>query len=140
MLTLSQIAYAVDGVLSGEDAKFSSVSIDSRTLQPGALFVAIDGERFCGTDFVRDAKQAGAVAVMASSATDHNMPSIVVKDTQLALWKLAELWRSRVSLPVIGVTGSNGKTTVKKMIASILGRWGGLMRAPATLIITSVCH
>lgn len=130
MLTLSQIAYAVDGVLSGEDAKFSSVSIDSRTLQPGALFVAIDGERFCGTDFVRDAKQAGAVAVMASSATDHNMPSIVVKDTQLALWKLAELWRSRVSLPVIGVTGSNGKTTVKKMIASILGKMGRTHASP----------
>ena len=87
MLTLSQIAHAVDGVLSGEDAKFSSVSIDSRTLRPGALFVAIDGARFCGTDFVRDAKQAGAVAVMASSATDRETPSIVVKDTQLALWK-----------------------------------------------------
>ena len=130
MLTLSQIAYAVDGVLSGEDAKFSSVSIDSRTLQPGALFVAIDGERFCGTDFVRDAKQAGAVAVMASSATDHNMPSIVVKDTQLALWKLAELWRSQVNLPVIGFTGSNGKTTVKKMIASILGKMGRTHASP----------
>ncbi len=130
MLTLSQIAHAVDGVLSGEDAEFSSVSIDSRTLQPGALFVAIDGERFCGTDFVRDAKQAGAVAVMASSATDRKTPSIVVKDTQLALWKLAELWRSRVSLPMIGITGSNGKTTVKEMIASILGKMGRTHASP----------
>ena len=97
------------------------VHTDSRSLQPGDLFVALKGERFDAQDFLPQARAAGAVAAIAHAGlADAGLPGVEVPDTRLALGQLARLWRERFSLPLIAVTGSNGKTTVTQMIASIL--------------------
>ena len=132
MLSLKEIATVVDGQLTGEDADFSSVSTDSRTLQPGAVFVALDGENFKGHDFVEQAHAAGAVAIISTRPTLRGLPGLVVKDTTIALGQLAGFWRNRFDIPVIGVTGSNGKTTVKEMISSILGQLGPVHASPGS--------
>ena len=106
-------------------ARFESVGTDSRALAPGQLFVALRGEHFDGHDFVAAAAQAGAAAAMVDAAwaaahADAVLPLLIVDDTRLALGALAAAWRARFAVPVIGVTGSNGKTTVKEMCAAIL--------------------
>lgn len=121
--------------LAGE-ARFESVGIDSRAIVAGQLFVAIRGERFDGHDFVEAAHQAGAAAVLVDERweAEHaqsNIPRIIVDDTRLALGTLAAGWRARFDIPVIGITGSNGKTTVKEMTAAIFVAWFG--NAPAVL-------
>ena len=132
MLSLKEIATVIDGQLTGEDADFSSVSTDSRTLQSGALFVALDGDNFKGHDFVEQARGAGAVAIISSRPTLRGLPGLVVKNTTVALGQLAGFWRNRFDIPVIGVTGSNGKTTVKEMISSILGQLGPVHASPGS--------
>ncbi len=107
------------------DGRFHSVGTDSRTLTAGQLFVALRGERFDGHDFVAAAVSHGAAAAMvdarwaARGEADAGLPLIVVTDTRLALGTLAAAWRARFSLPLLGVSGSNGKTTVKEMCAAI---------------------
>ena len=132
MLSLKEIATVIDGQLTGEDADFSSVSTDSRTLQPGALFVALDGDNFKGHDFVEQACDAGAAAIISTRPALRGLPGLVVKDTTVALGQLAGFWRNRFDIPVIGVTGSNGKTTVKEMISSILGQLGPVHASPGS--------
>lgn len=100
---------------------FSSVSTDSRTLSDGALFVALSGERFDGHDYVARAHQNGAVAALVERRVGVNVPQLIVADSKRAFGVAAGTWRSRFSLPVIAVAGSNGKTTVTQMIAAILG-------------------
>ena len=124
MMRLSQAAAAI-GARAAGDAVFESVGTDSRLLPRRALFVALRGENFDGHDFVGSAANEGAVAAMVDSAWAANAPAcpiplLVVADTRIALGALAAHWRSRLSLPLIGVTGSNGKTTVKEMCASIM--------------------
>ncbi len=102
------------------DQAFNGVSIDTRTLQPGNLFVAIQGEKLDGHDFVAEADQKGASAALVSRLIDSPIPQIQVSDTIDALGKLSAHWRQRFTIPFIGVTGSNGKTTLKNMIAAIL--------------------
>lgn len=99
---------------------FQGISTDTRTLTPGNLFIAIRGEQFNGHDFIQEAVKKGACAVMVDNSCDISIPQLVVKDTIEAFGKISEHWRSRFTLPIIGVTGSNGKTTLKNMIASIL--------------------
>jgi len=123
MMSLQEAARAVSGRASA-DTRFDSVSTDSRTLREGALFVALRGEHFDGHDYVLAAAQAGAVAALvdtrwADGAPDGAPPLLVVADTREALGQLAADWRDRFSIPVVGVTGSNGKTTVKEMCAAI---------------------
>ena len=130
MLSLHQIAAAVEGRLIGEDVAFSSVSTDTRSIQPGALFVAVDGPRFRGSEFIEDAKQAGAVAVMTTQANCDVLPALIVQDAVKALGSLAAFWRRRFNIPVIGITGSNGKTTVKEMVAAILRQAGTVHASP----------
>lgn len=107
------------------------VHTDSRSICPGDLFVALRGERFDANAFLVDAKARGAVAAMvqgesaAAQLDAAALPGWVVPDTRLALGQLARGWRSQFALPLIGVTGSNGKTTVTQMIASILRTWLG---------------
>jgi len=106
-------------------ARFDGVGTDSRALVPGQLFVALRGERFDGHDFVGIAAEAGAAAALVDARwfTENPTPAlpvVVVGDTRLALGTLAAAWRARFALPLIGVTGSNGKTTVKEMCAAIL--------------------
>ncbi|WP_396432793.1 UDP-N-acetylmuramoyl-tripeptide--D-alanyl-D-alanine ligase [Limnohabitans sp.] len=101
------------------------VHTDSRSVQAGDLFVALRGERFDGNAFIAQAKAQGAVAVVCEAAGEaaaaaHALPALVVPDARIALGELAASWRAQFSLPLIAVTGSNGKTTVTQMIASIL--------------------
>ncbi len=100
---------------------FTGVSTNSKTVEPGNLFVALRGERFDAHDFLADVVARGAAAVVVERVPGGlTVPAIVVGDTRHALGQIANLWRRRFDIPVIGVTGSNGKTTVKEMIASIL--------------------
>ncbi len=119
---LSQVAQAVQGRLVGADLNLEGVSTDTRAIAKGSLFVALAGERFDAHDFLAQAAAGGAAAVLISdeSKLPAGLPAIVVADTRLALGLLAAAWRAQFSLPVIAVTGSNGKTTTKEMIAAIL--------------------
>jgi UDP-N-acetylmuramoyl-tripeptide--D-alanyl-D-alanine ligase len=122
MLRLSEAAQAVNGRVVGDDVAFDAVSSDSRAIQPGDLFVALRGERFDGHAFAVDCLQRGAVAAMVDarwSAGDAE-PLLVVEDARLAMGTLASYWRDKFSIPMAAVTGSNGKTTVKEMLAAIL--------------------
>lgn len=121
IMQLSDINRAVHGRLLGGEAAIASVSIDTRTLQPGDLYIAIRGENFDGNDFVPQAEQAGAAAVLVERQVETRLPAIVVADTRQALADLASAWREELSLPLCAITGSNGKTTVKEMLAAILG-------------------
>lgn len=120
MGTLTMVTAAVGGVLHGADAPFDSVSTDTRTLQPGQLFFALRGAHHDGAEHVAQAAQLGAAGAVVRAHLPIDLPQIVVANTQLALGQLARGWRERHSLPVIGITGSNGKTTVKEMTAAIM--------------------
>lgn len=127
MMDLHEAAAAIGGTLVGANAPFDSVSTDTRKLGPGQLFLALQGESFDGHDFIDTAAQQGAVgAVVARAwAAQQGAPTlqlsrIEVDDTRRALGLLAAHWRRKFVLPLIGVTGSNGKTTVKEMIAACL--------------------
>ena len=101
--------------------RLNRVHTDTRSLQPGDLFVALKGDTFDAHDFLPQAAAAGAVAAVAQQGLDSaNLPGVHVPDTRLALGELATLWRKRFNLPLVAVTGSNGKTTVTQMVASIL--------------------
>ncbi len=126
-MLLSVAARIAGGVVYGADTAFDAVSIDTRTLNAGALYVAINGERYDGHVFAAEAVARGAQALLVSARQDVAVPQIVVKDTRLALGKIAAAWRAMFTLPVIGVTGSNGKTTVKEMIAAILRQRGEVL-------------
>ena len=126
MMTVQQAMGWLDGArLAGSGAvKVLRVHTDTRTLAAGDLFVALKGEQFDAHDFLRLAAQQGAVAAMAHHGlADAGLPGLEVADTRLALAQLAAGWRSQFTLPLIAVTGSNGKTTVTQMIASILRCW-----------------
>jgi len=104
----------------------SRVHSDTRSLQAGDLFVALRGERFDGHDFLPQARAAGAVAALGERGlAEAGLPGLQVADSRIALGALAAAWRQRFDLPLIAVTGSNGKTTVTQMIASILRAWHG---------------
>jgi len=121
-MSLREAATAIGARVVGEDVRFRSVSTDSRTLKRGALFVALSGERFDGHRFIGAAKERGAAAaiVQEPGASRGELPFIVVESSRFALGRLAAHWRGRFDIPLVAVTGSNGKTTVKEMIAAIL--------------------
>lgn len=120
MMRLSQILIPLSAQLLGTDVEFTSVSTDSRNLTKGALFIALQGERFDGHDYVAQAQQNGAAAALVTKALDIDIAQVIVGDTRLALGNLAAYWRQQFSIPVAAITGSNGKTTVKEMLAAIL--------------------
>ncbi|HET6786386.1 MAG TPA: UDP-N-acetylmuramoyl-tripeptide--D-alanyl-D-alanine ligase, partial [Aquabacterium sp.] len=107
------------------------VHTDTRTLQAGDLFVALRGERFDAHDFLPQAEAAGAVAVLAQrDVAGCGLPGLQVPDTRVALGQLASGWRSRFDIPLVAITGSNGKTTVTQMVASILRAWMAELGTP----------
>lgn len=124
---LSRLCPLLEGELVGGDAEFSSVSTDTRTIAPGDLFVALKGPNFDGYDYLERAVESGAAAVMVSRPPPAGLSGLIVKDTRIALGRLAALWRAQCNAPLIAVTGSNGKTTVKEMIAAILSRRGKVL-------------
>jgi UDP-N-acetylmuramoyl-tripeptide--D-alanyl-D-alanine ligase len=126
MMMAQAAARMLDAEWCGEDVLFTGVSTDSRSVKSGDLFIALSGKNFDGHKFVSQAKGRGAVAAMVNQDSDikenknSKIPMIIVKDTLLGLGRLAAYWRGYFDIPLIAVTGSNGKTTVKEMIASIL--------------------
>ncbi|MGG7603780.1 UDP-N-acetylmuramoyl-tripeptide--D-alanyl-D-alanine ligase [Massilia sp. BKSP1R2A-1] len=120
--TLAQLVAAIPGAqLVGGDVAFDGVSTDSRTAPAGALFVALKGETFDAHSFLEQVAGRGVAAVVVHALPEGwTLPAIVVPDTLVALGRIANSWRVQHAIPVIGVTGSNGKTTVKEMISAIL--------------------
>jgi UDP-N-acetylmuramoyl-tripeptide--D-alanyl-D-alanine ligase len=127
MMQLAEAARVLDASLIDGGASFEAVSTDTRTLAPGALFVALRGERFDGHRFLSAACDAGAVGALVDSnyAGEVQLPVIVVGDTRRALTDLARHWRGRFAPPLIAIAGSNGKTTTKDMLAAILRQDAG---------------
>lgn len=127
-MELSTIAKAVQASMHGSPGMFTTVTIDSRKVNPGDCFVAIKGENFDGHDFIQQAITNGATAILASraplNAIEQSVCFLEVDDTVLALGRLAAFWRDRFPVPMIGVTGSCGKTTVKGMITAICETMG----------------
>jgi UDP-N-acetylmuramoyl-tripeptide--D-alanyl-D-alanine ligase len=121
---LNEFVRCSQGELVGENRAFSSVSTDTRSLQPGALFVALTGPNFDGHDFVAAAAERGAAAALVQRPLTVALPQIVVGDSLAALSTFANAWRRQFQIPVIGVTGSNGKTTTKELIGAILAQLG----------------
>lgn len=125
MMRLSELAAMLAAPLRGTDVGFATVSTDTRNIRPGDLFIALKGERFDAHAFVAEAAKAGAVAALVEHAVEAAIPQIVVGSTQEALATLGAHWRGRFNMPLIALTGSNGKTTVKEMLASILRAQAG---------------
>ncbi len=118
--TLREVANVLRGELTGGDCEFRGVSTDSRRLESGQLFFALVGPRFDGHEFLGDAADRGAAGAVVSRKSSESLPCIRVPDTLRALGELSADWRARFRIPVIGITGSAGKTTVKEMTAAIL--------------------
>jgi UDP-N-acetylmuramoyl-tripeptide--D-alanyl-D-alanine ligase len=121
MFRLSEAAAMLGVPFAGSDAPVLRVSTDSRSIQPGDLFIALRGEKFDGGAYAEDALRQGAAGVVLDHAQAPAVTQAIrVDDTRLALGRLAAAWRARFDLPVVALTGSNGKTTVKEMLAAIL--------------------
>ena len=157
MFRLAEVVKAVGGKLFSGDTqlRISGVCIDSRTIKHGQLFVAIKGNRFDGHDFIREAAKKGAKAVIGSAHSSQftahrNIPYVRVSDTRRALGDLARFHRQRFNIPVIAITGSNGKTTTKDMVAWILssrikvlkneGTQNNDIGVPLTLLKLDISH
>lgn len=119
-MTLAQTAHLLALKEAVSHLEFTGLSIDTRTLKPGNLFIALPGTHVDGHDFVEDARQHGAVGALVKRKVDSILPQLQIDDPVLALGKLAAAWRNRFDIPIIAATGSNGKTTLKNMLAAIL--------------------
>ena len=134
MMTLQQAAKILNAQLVGAGhVSFDAVSTDSRQLKAGDLFVALKGPNFDAHDYVAQAAEQGAVAAIVEKQIACDLPQLIVADTRLALGQLASFWRSQFQGKVIGITGSNGKTTVKEMLARIMGQKGAVLATEGNL-------
>jgi UDP-N-acetylmuramoyl-tripeptide--D-alanyl-D-alanine ligase len=131
--SLADCESALQANLVGSDAHVRGVSIDTRTLVVGDLYIAIQGQNFDGHDFVAAAKDAGAAAILVHKNVNTDLPQLVVEDTTVGLGRLATWWASRFGIPVIAVTGSNGKTSVKEIITAILRQLGPVLSTKGNL-------
>ena len=118
--SLAQAANFMNGVLCGEDQYFSGVSTDTRTIQDGEIFFALQGPNFDGHEYAESAKLNGAVAAVVSNEAVDQITKIRVDDTRLALARFGAAWRNSQDVCVVGITGSNGKTTLKEFVAACL--------------------
>ncbi|MES2104236.1 MAG: UDP-N-acetylmuramoyl-tripeptide--D-alanyl-D-alanine ligase [Pseudomonadota bacterium] len=131
--SLYQLQASLNSATATADAQVTGVSTDSRKVGKGELFVALRGENFDAHDFLDQVVAQGAAAVVVEHVpAGLAIPALVVPDTKMALAEIARFWRRQFSLPLIGVTGSNGKTTVKEMIASIFAAYAGEEHSLAT--------
>lgn len=146
MMGIAEAARALEAGIRGSDVVFDGVNTDSRAIKRGELFVALKGERFDGHRFVSQAAAAGAAAAMVGDAgfgipdSEIKLPLIVVKDTRLALGRLGAYWRSKFTLPLVALTGSSGKTTVKEMLSLILRESAGAesgIQSPETCVLAT---
>jgi UDP-N-acetylmuramoyl-tripeptide--D-alanyl-D-alanine ligase len=119
-MMLSEIANALNAQFNGVDVEVLSVGTDSRNIVNDQLFVAIKGGHFDGNEYAAEAVAKGAAAVLISNEALSITPSVLVQDTRVALGALAHYWRKKFDIPLVAITGSNGKTTVKEMVAAIL--------------------
>lgn len=133
MEKLSDVARRLGAELQGSDREFARVITDTRQLRPGDLFVALQGDRFDGHDFVLRALSLGAAGVVVSRAIAGASAQIVVPDTLTALQNQASSWRTDFSMPVIAITGSNGKTTTKQLTAVIAAERGPVLATEGNL-------
>ncbi|MCU0974823.1 MAG: UDP-N-acetylmuramoyl-tripeptide--D-alanyl-D-alanine ligase [Steroidobacteraceae bacterium] len=131
--TLAAFAAASGAKLLGEDRAFGPVSTDSRTLPADALFVALRGERFDGHDFAAAAVERGAVAALVERDLGLPVPQLVADDSLAALSAAAAAWRAGFGIPVVGVAGSNGKTSTKELVAAILAERGPVLATRGSL-------
>lgn len=127
---LSLLAHWAEGELQGEDIVVDAMTQDTRSLQPGSLYVALRGERFDGHDFAYDAAMRGAAALLVEHAVEVELPQVIVADSQLALARIAANMQRDRPGKVIAITGSNGKTSVKTLVQSILARAGNAYANP----------
>jgi UDP-N-acetylmuramoyl-tripeptide--D-alanyl-D-alanine ligase len=122
----SELSEVEHNAIYSSDFVISSLCIDSRTIQKGDTYLAIKGDRFDGHSFVDAAISSGASSLVVSEAVEAGVPSIRVSDTTVSLGNIAKIYRSRLPAKVIGITGSNGKTTVKEMVSSICRECGAV--------------
>jgi UDP-N-acetylmuramoyl-tripeptide--D-alanyl-D-alanine ligase len=134
-LSFSELLLPLDGRRVGEDARFNGVSIDSRAINPGQLFVALTGPRFDGHDYLDQVAAKGAVgALVEREIPGSALPQLIVGDTRKALAQLGAMNRNAfIDKPVAAITGSSGKTTVKEMLASILRTRGSVLATRGNL-------
>jgi len=132
-MRLSQLLKSLGGSLVSQDATFNSVSIDARKINPGGLFVALAGDHMDGHDFVTQARENGAAAAMVAYAVDDPLPQLLVHECRYALGQLGALAREPFSGPVVAITGSSGKTSVKEMLAAILRERGPVLATKGNL-------
>lgn len=119
-ITLKEIAYALGADAFGE-ADITDICIDTRKITKGCLFICIRGERFDAHSFAAEAKEKGAAALMVDHKLDIDLPQVIVDETSSAMLSLSNWYRRKFVLPVVGLTGSVGKTTTKEFIALVLG-------------------
>jgi len=127
MMALEQAAKILNGSHVGENVTFSHISTDTRTLQSGDLYIALHGDLFDGHDYIKQAEQTGAVAAIVHKNIITDLPLIKVEDTRKALGMLAGAKRETFKGKVVGITGSNGKTTVKEMVSTIVAKQGKVL-------------
>ncbi len=130
---LSELANRLGAALSGDDAGYARVVTDSRNIQRGDLFVALRGERFDAHDFLPQAADAGAAGALVEKLVDISLPQIQVENSLIGLQRAARMWRSQFDYPVIGVTGSNGKTTTKQLLAAVCAARGPVFATQGNL-------
>ena len=126
-MSLSRAATVLECVPLDSDLTFTGITTDSRQISPGMMFAALPGETFDGHNYIKQAEECGAVAVLVCCEVETTLPVLLVADVLTALGKLAAHWRQQCPAKVVGITGSNGKTTVKEMIASILRLKGAVL-------------
>lgn len=119
-MKLSRAAEYLETTCQGDDVTFIGCSINSRDIKTGEMFIALRGEHFDGHDFINDAIKRGACAALIDKDDSISVPSIRVSNTRYAMGTLAQQWRNKFDIPLVAITGSNGKTTVKEMLTSIL--------------------
>ncbi|MDZ7750784.1 MAG: UDP-N-acetylmuramoyl-tripeptide--D-alanyl-D-alanine ligase [Gammaproteobacteria bacterium] len=132
-LSLSEAAAITGGRVHGADGLFTGMAIDTRWLLPEQLFVALAGEHTDGHGFLPEARARGAAAALVERPVDDHLRQLEVADCRAAMGRLAAHWRARFDVPVVAITGSNGKTTVRAMMAAILGEAGRVLATEGNL-------